>query len=194
MADEQDAGQKGTDDGSSAQEKDLDSILSQYDQEFDQDTKPPEQKPDDQVKYLQEQITHLSQKEVNADIDKAASDISEMLDAPVKPSRRIIKGFLNESAAEDPRIARAFQNRHRDPSSWSKILKGVAGNIEKEFDTVDQDLTESKNALTAAVQGKSQTSKSDDDDQKFMDRFFKACTDRQFEEYKRTGKVPASFK
>jgi hypothetical protein len=67
----------------------------------------------------------------------------------------------------------------------------MAKQIADDFgEPVDTKATEDKAALLGAVRGQTVNQ---DDDAKKMEAFFNECTDFEFNEYKRTGKIPKSF-
>jgi len=197
VASEQDlARQEHSEDSGAQDDESLDSILDSIDQEYDQDTKPPKQqqdKDDPRVRQLEATVTELTERQLRNDIDHAVSTIAENL--TVKPSNRVISGLLNEMAKEDPRIVRAFENRQNDPTTWNRLLKGVAKDIDKEFQSdVDTDVSENREALSRAVQGKSTAKNDEDDEAKRFNRFATQATDHEIAEFKRTGRIPESFK
>ena len=199
MADEQQTDQNpdgnGAGDGSGAQTEDLDSILANIDADFEEGTTTQQRPQEDKSAVLEARLAQLEGERASHDVDGAVTSILDGLESSTKPSRRIVRGLLKDLADEDPRIGRAFQNRAKDPASWKRVLSGVSRTISKEFeDSIDQDVTEGRRALTAALQGKSKTTPNEDADQKRYERFVASCSDQEFEEMKRTGKIPESFK
>lgn len=171
-----------TSDDSGAQD-DLDKILSEIDQDFEKDTKVPEQKVDkekDDIAALKGDVDSVVSHLENIDIEKAVESVSSALDVQVP--KRVIKAMLNDMAIDDPRVRKAFANRYRDPQTWKKVLKGAAKNIREEFSGLpDKQLSDDREALAASVRGASKTQVEDGPPD------FSAWSDRRFEHWKRTG-------
>lgn len=134
-----------------AQGDDLDTILKQF-ETVEENPKPEQTETDDiDVKsFVRDQMTRQSR----ADLDSAVAKVKELSGLGV--SDKIIKATLNGLAADDPRLTRAWQNRHNDPAAWTGVLKGVAKSLRSEFaTTIDRDASEDRAAIEAAVRGAS---------------------------------------
>ena len=195
VADKTESAPPATDDASGAQTDDLDTLLAGIDQDFDKGTQADSAKDtkdsDAKNAALTQRVAFLEEKETTADVDGAVKVIQENMGDLQLPDRAV-RGMLNEMALEDPRMMKAFQNRGKDPVLWNSILKSVGPSIVKEFSgQVDRGLTDDRAALTAALSGTSNV-KGEDDSQKFK-RFAETATDMEFDEMKRTGKIPKSY-
>lgn len=157
----------------SAQADDLDTLLSKYSQEFDQETNTSEKasKDDDRVAQLEARLERYESTKVAEDVANAAKIIAEEIGENA-PSQRVLKAMLNDMAIEDERLLKAFQNRHNDPQTWNKILKSASKEIKKEFPNVDKNATESRAAVEAAVRGSTQPSDDKPDFSKMSDAEF----------------------
>lgn len=164
-----------------AQEPSIDDVLSEFDKEFSNDKKEPEQVDTDRLAQLEERLNFMENQSTNSDINSAVESISKEIDANVP--KRALRGMLNDMAIEDPRLANAFANRYQDPKGWNKVLKAAAKSIQKEFSGLpDKQLTDDRAAVTAAVRGASKTTVEDEAPN------FVGWSDSRFEHWKRTGK------
>lgn len=67
-----------------------------------------------------------------------------------------IEGLMNVEAKRDPRIVKAWHNRETSPEAWERLLPVLGKKIAKRLGgAVDQQATEDREAVLAAVRGKS---------------------------------------
>ena len=169
-----------------AQVPDLDSILSEFDKEFDksfkgQVTPDPEQ---NEVSELRKTVELLVHQTSSGDIDKSVDFISSQMGSEATVPKKVIKAMLNSMAVDDPRLRNAFDQRHADPARWNKVLKSAAKSIQKEFSGLpDRKLTEDRDAVAAVVRGASKQTKTEDEAPSF-----KGWSDNRFNNWKMTGK------
>lgn len=133
---------------------DLDTLLSQYEQEV----RPSPPEPQYQPQYEQQPQTDpflekVKQKmfndEVNATVDAVVGDM--------KVPRRVAIGWLDQMARENPAIQRAWLNKDNDPRTWKRFEKTLSAEMKKEFASfqIDEAATADKEAVAAAVRGAS---------------------------------------
>ena len=188
VADDLESVSQTTDQKNGAQVDNLDTLLANYDKEFDQKT-TPETKPDDaRVMALETTVNTLLAEKASTDINNAISTIQkELSDSPVKLPDHMIDDILNGMASKDKRFLNAFRNRANDPAGWNGILKATAEKLKKDFhesNRVDEKITGDREAVAAVIRGsKTVALKEEVPD-------FNTMTDSQFEYYKRTGKQP----
>lgn len=134
---------------------DLDTLLAEFQTQTtrtDPVTPPtpaPQQDPIDPNRILALENRYFQQ-----DLDKALTNIRGDLNVP----DRIAKGWIDQMAREDQRIASAFANRDSNPSAWRKIESGLAKEFAKEmktFTSIDANATEDRAVVAAAVRGAS---------------------------------------
>lgn len=183
VVNDQDSASQTTDGDLGAPEKTLDDVLSEIDKEFDKDLQAPDEKQDTEdnteLTDLKNTVDHLMSQTTNQDIDRAVEEISSSIEANVP--KRAIRGMLNDMAVTDPRLRKAFDNRHSDAATWNKVLKAASKSIQKEFAGLpDKSLTDDRDAVSAAIQGASKTIVDDEAPN------FSKMTDAEFEEYKLT--------
>lgn len=134
---------------------DLDSLLN----EFSEATKPTEQPKvelndvQEVVSYVQEERAAKAEQTTKADIDAAVDSIADNLDIEV-PSKRIIRGLLQDIASNDKAIQQAFAQRNENPQAWKAALKRATNEMKEEL-SVDQEATSDREALTSAVRSAS---------------------------------------
>ena len=186
VAKDTDTASKTTVEDQGAPEKDLDTLLSEIDKEFDQGTKASETKsttaPDD-VAQLKQTVSYLLEQTTRGDIESAVESVSKTLGDELKVPRRAIRAMLNDMAIEDPRIRKAFDNRHKDTVGWNKVLKAAAKSIRNEFSGLpDKQLTDDREAVAATIRGASKTTSQDDAPN------LNAMSDQEYETWKRKAK------
>lgn len=139
-------------------EDDLDKLLADYDAQTKPAAavSPPEPTPPPPVQQVMvdpERFTRLEQRILQEDLNKAA----EVVAGDTKASRRLVIGFLDQMARENPTLERAFRNQANDPKSWERILHAAAKEFQKDFmqARVDPQATEDRAAVIQAVRGAS---------------------------------------
>jgi len=141
--------------------QDLDALLREY----DEGTQEPKQAPSEEkelLEYLKQQRDADLVKQTQEDLNNAVTLVQEGLsDLPVKVSNRVVKGLLNEIAYEDQRLKTAFENRHKNPQAWNRIVKQVRKTVREDF-SVDKTLTDDRDAVASAVKSASTTKEADE--------------------------------
>lgn len=91
--------------------------------------------------------------ETSEAVNKAVSALKPAIaDLPVKISDKVIRGYLAETAQEDPRFMTAFESRDRDPAKWDRVVAALGRKMRAEFgDATDTAATETRAAVSAAV-------------------------------------------
>lgn len=93
------------------------------------------------IDYVDTEMKTKAKTALDEDIKKAVSFVKEDESVKALPDK-IVRGFLEGHAAEDPSFAQAFQNRQADPNTWqakladarkafSEEVKGLPGNMVK---------------------------------------------------------------
>src|SRR5512146_548287 len=135
---------------------DLDSLLAQ----FEQQTKPPvSPAPTPPVATPSPppvdtgRIAALENRLFQEDLNKAVTNIMGDLKVP----RRMATGWLDQIAREKPEVAQAFVNQASNPKQWEQIERVLAKEFAKEVKSVqvDENATEDRDAVAAAVRGAS---------------------------------------
>lgn len=175
------------------EQADLDSVLSEIDSELEQVNTPRKEEPED--KQTDSYIRALYQKEISRDLRDAVTTIQKGLDdLPVKMPDSLVEAYLDGLARRDTRIRTAFLNRDTNPEQWHKIVDAVPSRIKRDMKKdIDAQTTEDREALSAAVRG-SATKNTADSESKLFERFAREASDNQINDFKRTGRIPDSFK
>jgi hypothetical protein len=134
---------------------DLDTLLAEFQT---QTTKvEPEPTPpanQQQPNIEQGRLSAIENRLFQEDLNNAVKNIVGDLKVPTK----FAKGWIDQMAREDMRIASAFTNRLTNPDAWAKVEKGLAREFAKEmkdFTSIDTQATEDRAVVAAAVRGAS---------------------------------------
>lgn len=158
--------------GSDAQDDDFGALLSEYDRGVKQqpapatptpapaaDTSTPTPgTPEARLAALEAEARTRAEQdylvETKTAIDGATATIKEVIGdtLPVKVTEKMIRGYLAETAQEDPRFMAAFENRGADPQKWARIVSALGRQLAKELGSApDQAATQARAAVNAAV-------------------------------------------
>lgn len=122
-----------------------------------------------QVKELVQAQKARERQDAEADtrkgIDQAVGWVTEVLkekelEVP-EGAEDLIEGSLDTAARKDPRIAKAFMERHKRPSAWKKIVVAHAQGLTRYFPQANQD-SQREQAAAAVAQSRSGKSKGQD--------------------------------
>jgi hypothetical protein len=156
---------------------DLEKLLSEYDEanggEGSDDKKPekaspkssPEQKPEktgelyDMVKSI---VDRDNKRETERQQEKFDADMKETVKAvrgeiPAKmASDRLVRAWIDSYAEDNPNLAQAWVNRHKDPKRFAKVVGALGKEFAKEFNRQpDPETTQDKALVADAVRGAS---------------------------------------
>lgn len=141
-----------------AGQSELDRLLSEYE-------KAPDQKPDTAkvvkslepvIQFAQAEMTGRARKVVEDDIQKALDFVYEAEGAKGVP-KRIVRGYMEAYAGENPDFVQAFMGREQNRKTWENALSGAREAFLKDFkeipgNTVRTDVEAARAAVTGAVQ------------------------------------------
>lgn len=174
--------------GAQNEEIDLDALLNEWGAtgEEAQATEPPKVEPKtdtppDETKeilnFVKQQMTERQkedEKRINEEYQKTVSSVKGDLPVPDK----VVDGYLRVRAAEDPRILKAYQNRHKSPDAWSKVEKGIQNELRSQIKALpDKGATDTRSQIAGAIQN-SQSSSSYQAEKPLKD-----MTDQEFNQY-----------
>ena len=137
---------------------DLEALLSETTdtKEAGAETEPTQDKPD-----LNRVISYIDRKEkeeiatqFQADLGKATATLKDALPEHLRGviPDSMAKGFLIGQAEDDPRLARAFAQRDKDPRTWDKAVQAIAKEFAKPYESLpDTSATEDREAVRAAA-------------------------------------------
>ena len=152
------AGQDARNDGD-----DVDALLTQFDSSVPKPAAAPAPQPTPEPKagtvaqpsqpdpavaagrtYIFRQDMDKTIKTVRGDIDSDRFDDG------------LVESWLDMRARKDPRLAAAWENRHRQPQAFQRIVAGLGREFQKQYGSMpDKQATEDREAVTAAVRGAS---------------------------------------
>lgn len=115
----------------------MDAILSEFEEQAPESTGVPPKKEtpvtDEALRRVTSLEERLRQEEVTRAVNDCVAQIRSSLPKEVKVSDRTLKGYLDQLAIEDKRIALAFAQRDQKPAAWKKVLQGITSDIATEF-------------------------------------------------------------
>lgn len=141
--------------GSGDDALDVDTLVSNYKQEM-KPASGQQYKPEDVnaiASFVKQQQQEAQQKEIDSAINSAVGTIKEGL-GDLKISEKMIKRYMNGMASEHQDLVDAFNARNDNPKAWAEAQKKVLTEIKDEF-SIDNEVTEDREALIAAVRGTS---------------------------------------
>ena len=153
---------------------DLDKLLAEFDSESGTETttEQPEAKTEGQ-EDLASQVQELIRRDKAREREAAESDTRKGIDQAVgwvqevlkekelevpEGAEDLIEGSLDTAARKDPRIAKAFMERHKRPSAWKKIVVAHAQGLTRYFPQAGRD-SQREQAAAAVAQSRSGKSK-----------------------------------
>lgn len=131
---------------------DLDTLLAQYEQQTKPPVSPP-QTPQQPATVDPDRLRRVEERLFNEDVNKTVANITGGL----KVSPRFARGWLDQIAKEKPEVANAFLQKESNPQRWAQIEQSLAKEFAKEVKSVtfDENVTEDRSAVAAAVRGAS---------------------------------------
>lgn len=137
---------------------DLDKLLAEFDQETARGPAAPQPEPQQTQQPVapisEDRLRRIEDRIFKDDLDATIKNIVGDLKIP----ERFSKGWIDQVARENPKVANAFVNRANDPASWNRIEKALSKEMAKDFKAltpIDEPSTVDHNAVAAAVRGAS---------------------------------------
>lgn len=167
---------------------DLDQLLSQYEEEQPGASKSePEAKPGTEADYsrLASEVEALKKQQHEERVAKEVDDLVDQIRGESEVSPRLVRGWLDQIARENPKLANAYFNPNAGTKERQKIQNGLAKEFHKEFSgsRIDPKATEDRAAVTAALRGASKQAPGDDD---IDEAAVAKMTDAEFEAWSKT--------
>lgn len=179
VADEADVDATPSTEDSSAQEKTVDELLAEFENEKDEpkvESKPSSEKgvklDESERKRIKEDLR--SEMEIEAELEKTIVDIKG--DLPVESE--YIRWKLNEMAMKDSRIWKAFLAKNKNPDAWKGIVKSLKGDLAKTYGRAENT---DKEKIASAVRSATQatgTSQDVKDIKKMSDEEFEMSKEK----------------
>lgn len=126
--------------------------------EFKQATDPADNKPEpvktdttpEVSKELQDEVSSIR----NMLFTQELSGVVNRMKGDLSVSDKMVEGFIHAEARANPAINEHFAQKHQNPEQWAKIEAKLTKDFHKEFAQLpDKNLTEDRDAVTAAVTG-----------------------------------------
>lgn len=138
----------------------IEAALSEFDTAASQDK--PEQKAEeplkDEIAWLKQERERTQAQRTREALDAAVSEIKGDLEI----DSELVEGWLDVQARKDPRLNKAWQNRHNDEAGYKRVLGALSKQLAEKFSaSVDREATDTQEAVTAAV--RSASNKTQDD-------------------------------
>ena len=166
---------------SDAQGDDLDTLLSQYEEETQDKTAPkePSGKLDEVVRFIEQQREREARQESEKALNDAVASAAEIagFEKVSDAQRKIILGLLHYRASEDPRVRQAFVTRDEKPAAWRAVIREVAKEAQQSFSPADD-----HDAVASAVRGAS-TARAEPEKEFPSDAEFSRMSDADFNKF-----------
>lgn len=164
----------------------LEELLAQYDegvsepQEQQQTPSEPETVSRDEFEALRRDLTAVdTERDMKEAISAIRGDTGFGKDS-------FVEAWLDGEARDDPRLAKAWQDRRKDPKGFSKIMSSLAVKYAEEVKSVpDPNVTEDLGAVAAAVRGASKQAPSTEFNYEAEKEKAGKMSDAELEKYKR---------
>ena len=141
-----------------AQDDSLESLMK----EFESVQEPPKEAKGEQasedisedVRWIRSMREQEESKRTREAIDQTIGALKDGIDCPVDMPNEWWEGRLDVAARKDPRLTQAWLSRESKPEAWKKIQAHLKKQLESEL-SVRRDLTDDRDAVTAAVRSAS---------------------------------------
>lgn len=124
-----------------------------------QASKPAASTADPDIKALKDKLDALERTESRKQLETVIGRIKG--DSNVDPD--VVEAYLEAQARKNPALGKAYVAREKNPAAWSKIESSLAKDIRAKFggggQTIDTAVTETREAVAAAVRGSSTAAK-----------------------------------
>ena len=122
-------------------------------------SKPAASIADPDIKAMKDKLDALERTESRKQLETVIGRIKG--DSQVDPD--MVEAYLNLQARKNPALSTAYVNRDKNPAAWAKVESQLAKDIRAKFggggQTIDTAVTESREAMAAAVRGSSTAAK-----------------------------------
>ena len=149
------AGTKSQTEDTSAQEPSIDELLKQFEQTDTPEQKQPQKIGADDIKevvsFVREDREARIREKTETDIQAAVKNVKSDLDL----DDGLVRDLLYGKANTDPRFLKAFQMRHENPTGWESVQKAFHKELRTKLVKTDQDATDDRAAVEAAVRSAS---------------------------------------
>lgn len=139
-------------------EDDLDTLLAEYEQETGESTEQQTETKSEsgvsreEFEALRQELSHRDYRnDLERTIESVRGDLpQEQFDDS------FMDAWINARAKDDPRIANAWVQRHKDPKKFTRVVEGLGKEFAKKygkFSGMDDNATTDREAVAQAVRG-----------------------------------------
>lgn len=143
-----------------AQEPTVDELLAQFDQKTEPDTKTAnldKGRLEQVFDFVEQQSQREQQERTQKDIESAVKTV--IGESDLDPD--YVDAALWRKANKDTAFLNAFQQREKSPEQWSQVLRAMGREMSAKQTKPDQNTTNDREAVAAAVRGASTTKSPD---------------------------------
>lgn len=137
---------------------DLDVLLKEFEQGQDQPPRPtptPKAEVDTDLKVQGEQIRALSNIQFRRDMNETIGKVRGELDVTYFDDE-FVQAWIDAKAQTDPRLQRAWVDRHNNPAGFRRVVDGLGKDFAKKYGKLpDQSATQDRETVAAAMRGAS---------------------------------------
>lgn len=143
----------------------LDTLLKTYDQQTQpaaqpQTTNPPERKPDTpDLNVLASRVESFVNEAHNIQFKRDMTETVKQVRGDLDPDvfdDVLVESWLDAEARRDPRLAKAWTDRHANPKQFERVKAELGKSFTKKFSKLpDKQVTEDRESVAAAVRGAS---------------------------------------
>lgn len=143
----------------SESEPGIEDILAEFEEETSKKPEPePEpqkaEKPDTaEITQLKQRLDALDQERAEQENLNAVKSLK--VDGLDQFDPQDVLDWMKVQASRDPRIERAYGERHNKPDEWSKVLESMGKTFASKFHRGDAQTVQDREAVNAAVRGQS---------------------------------------
>lgn len=141
-----------TESEATSQEDDLDTILGEWPEEKKEEAKASPKQAPAQDPMLTELYSRMAEDDLSKAVERAYSSLEDL---PAKPDKSLLRDILEGRAQRDPRIGRAWQQRHSNPDAWMKTVDGITNDVKKRFEVKESQSTSDVESAMAVARGSS---------------------------------------
>lgn len=153
VAEQTDVESQSQTEGAADARDDLDKALDEFQVQGEEPTQA--EQTDDVSKRVEALEAAHYRDNFNRDIGNVVNTLRGDLSAETFDDDLVV-GYLDSRARNDPRIGAAWANRHQNPDAFKKALGALSKDFQKKFGSqIDQNATEDREAMAAAVRSAS---------------------------------------
>jgi len=168
---------------SNAQDLELNNLLEEYSDTGETEESPSQETKKEDNSEVNELLSMMKQERAESAAIKAETEMKstvKSIKGEMDIKNEFVSAFLDMKAKEDSRLAQAYLNKDKNPSSWAKIEKSLRVDLQKFIGNLsDKGLSETREAVASSVLNSKSTSPTSDSHKKMSE-----MSDVEFEQHK----------